>query len=94
MVRKSKKIANNGIRDITGFDNVGKVQIALKQIMDERNLSISMVHKRSKTEANTIKRYYAGENQSVDLYVLARLCCALECDISDILCYQLPDKKI
>lgn len=47
-----------------------------------------MASKRISADYQVVKRYYFNDTSSVDLQVLAKLCCALNCNISDILEYN------
>jgi len=70
----------------------GFIRIKLDEIIKSQNISINKLAFRSETQRTQIKAYLHGDIQRVDLSVLARLCYALECDLSDILEYVPPQE--
>lgn len=70
----------------------GHIELNLKEIMEEQNISINKLAFRSEMQRTQLKAYIKGEVQRVDLSVLSRLCYALECDLTDLLRY-IPPKK-
>jgi putative transcriptional regulator len=68
----------------------GYIKVKLAEIIENQNISINKLAFRSETQRTQIKTYLHGDIQRVDLSVLARLCYALECDLSDILEYVPP----
>ena len=68
----------------------GHIQIKLSELIDGQNISINKLAFRTETQRTQLKAYMRGDIQRVDLSVLARLCYALECDLSDILEYIPP----
>ena len=71
----------------------GCIKINLAEIIEAQNISINKLAFRSETQRTQIKAYLRGDIQRVDLSVLARLCYALECDLSDILEYIPPQER-
>ena len=65
----------------------GKVNIKLEQLMNDQKLSINKLSQAAGMQRYQLKRYIHNEIQRIDLQILARLCCILECSISDILEY-------
>ena len=76
------------VRGITELRDYGKVQINLKQIMDEYSISIYQMSKLTGLKYNTIKSYYINAPLTkVDLDVVAKMCYVLNCNVKDILEY-------
>lgn len=76
------------VRGITELRNYGKVQINLKQLMDEYSISIYQMSKLTGLKYNTIKSYYINAPLTkVDLDVVAKMCYVLNCNVKDILEY-------
>ena len=74
----------------------GKVRLNLQEIMKEQNISINKLAFRSEMQRTQLKQYIKNNVQRVDISVLARLCYALECSLSDLMEYIPPnnnDKK-
>lgn len=66
----------------------GKVILKLDQVVKAQEISISKLAFRAEMQRTQLKSYMKNEVQRVDLDILARLCHALECDITDLLEYK------
>ena len=71
----------------------GKVKLNLQEIMKEQNISINKLAFRSEMQRTQLKSYMKNDVQRIDISVLARLCFALECSLSDLIQYIPPDKN-
>lgn len=60
----------------------------LKDILEQKNISINKLMKDTNTDYKVIKRLMNGELLRVDIIVLARLCDYLNCKITDIFDYK------
>lgn len=71
------------------FKPFGKVKLKLKNIMEERNITIYALSKATAVEFNTIKNYVENTELSrIDLTVLAKVCYVLEIkNIQDVIEY-------
>lgn len=67
------------------------VNVQLKKILDEKNISRFKLSTDTKTKMDTINRMYYNNIYKIDLDVLARICVYLHCDISDLL--ELENKR-
>lgn len=67
------------------------VNVQLKKILDEKNISRFKLSTDTKTKMDTINRMYYNNIYKIDLDVLARICVYLHCDISDLL--ELDNKR-
>lgn len=56
----------------------------LGDILKEKNISINKLEKETNTDFKIIKRYINGEIVRPDIFVLARFCDYLDCEITDI----------
>lgn len=70
----------------------GYIKIKLAELMKEQNISINKLAFRAEMQRTQLKSYLNGDMQRIDLAVLARLCHALECDLSDLIEYIPPSK--
>lgn len=68
----------------------GKINLKLDEIMKKQNISVNKLAFRSEMQRTQLKAYRDNDVQRVDLAVLARLCYALDCDLSDLLEYVPP----
>ena len=59
----------------------------IEDILKEKNLSINKVMKDTNTDFKVLKRLLSGELVRIDIFVLARLCDYLDCNIKDIIEY-------
>lgn len=69
----------------------GKIEVCLKEIMDNKNINRNTLAKRSNTRFEVINKWYDNKVEKMDLDVLARICYVLNCSPSDILKYNNPD---
>lgn len=60
----------------------------LGDILKEKNISINKLEKATNTDFKIIKKYINGEIMRPDIFVLARFCDYLDCDITDIIEYK------
>ena len=60
----------------------------LKNILNNRKISINKIMKDTETDYKVIKRLMTGELVKIDILVLARLCDYLDCSIEDIVEYK------
>lgn len=68
----------------------GTVQLKLDTIMNENQISVNKLAFRSEMQRTQLKAYRDNKIQRIDLAVIARLCYALDCDISDLIEYIPP----
>ena len=64
----------------------------LEDILNNRNISINKLMKDTNTDFKVLKRIITGDLVRIDIFVLARLCDYLNCEITDIIEY-LQNKK-
>ena len=66
----------------------GKVDINLKQIIDDKKISRSKLSQMVALSYDLVNRYYNNKVSRVDLDVIARFCYILNCNVNDILKYK------
>ena len=71
----------------------GEVRIKLAELLEQRGISKNKLSQRAEMQRTQINRYCKNDIARLDIVVLARLCTALECDISDLLEFVPPDKQ-
>ena len=82
---------DNHVRGIVELKDYGKVEIKLKTIMDQKNISIYRLSQYANLKHSTVKNYYNNcPITRVDLDVISKLCYVLDCKIEDILEYKHP----
>lgn len=82
------------MREITAVvstDKYDDVVIKLKDLLNKKGVSRTKLTKATNANYSVIKRLYDGDLYKLDLYVIARVCYVLECEISDIIEYRQPE---
>ena len=68
--------------------NYGKVELKLKEYLDKNGISRNYLATCTGIEYPTIDRYYKNQLIRIDLTLIAKMCFALDCDISGLLYYH------
>ena len=76
-------------RDIYTLNHYGYIEINLKQIMEERNMSRNALARSVNTRFEVIDKWYHGHVEKIDSDILARICYVLECSPADIIIYKM-----
>ena len=66
----------------------GSIIINLKDIMDEKKISINQMSKLANLSSETVRKYYYNEVYLLDVDVLSKFCYFLDIDISTLLTYK------
>ena len=70
--------------------DLGKIKLHLDEIRKKKNISINKLACRAEMQRSQVRSYCNNTVQRLDMAVLARLCYALECDVTDIVEYIPP----
>ena len=70
----------------------GRCEIVLEEYLSKNKISKSSLTKTAELQYTQLQAYCKNEIQRPDLGVLARICCVLECNISDLIRYLPPEK--
>ncbi len=73
---------------VNEISNYGKIEIVLKEYMDKNNITRNALATATNIKYSIIDNYYKKKIARLDLYTLAKICYALECDLTDILVYK------
>jgi len=68
------------------------VKLVLDEILEKKNVTRYWLSQMTGIKYQIIDKYYKNRVIRYDSYLLSKFCDALECDISDIICY-IPDDK-
>ncbi|MCI8345787.1 MAG: helix-turn-helix transcriptional regulator [Clostridia bacterium] len=71
----------------------GEYIFKLQDILREKNISINKLMRETSTDFKVIKRLMVGDIIRVDIFVIARLCDYLNCNISEIIEYIPNNEK-
>ena len=73
--------------------NYGKVELRLKEVMDERGITRNQLAKRIDARFEVVGKWYKGEVEKMDLDILARICYALDCTTEDLIRYVPAEEE-
>ena len=68
----------------------GEIKLHLDETRKKQNISINKLACRAEMQRSQVRSYCNNTIQRLDIAVLARLCYALECDMTDIVEYIPP----
>ena len=68
--------------------NYGKVEIVLKDILEKKDISRNKLCTMIATNYDLVNRYYNNTVIRIDLDIIARMCFALNCNVTDLLKYK------
>jgi len=67
--------------------NYGKINLKLKEIMDQRGITRNHLARSIHTRFEVIDKWYANDVEKIDADILARICFVLKCQALDIIEY-------
>ena len=62
-----------------------EIELCVKEVMDNKGISISELSKKASIKYDIVKRYYNGEMLRYDSEVLKKFCVYLDCNIEDLI---------
>ncbi len=71
----------------------GEMTFKLEELLAKKNISKNKMMRDIETDFKVIQRIAKGTITRVDLYVLARICDYLDCNLEDIIDYKKSIKK-
>ena len=66
----------------------GKLEITLKDVLLKKGVSRNKLSTMIAVNYDLVNRYYNNRVIRVDIDIIARMCFALKCDVTDILKYK------
>jgi putative transcriptional regulator len=75
---------------LISIKDYGGIQITLKKIMDERDITRNYLARAINARFEVIDKWYNGDIEKIDTDVLARICYVLKIQPGDIISYD-PD---
>lgn len=73
--------------------NYGTIRIKLDEMIEKQNISKNKLAHRAEMQRTQLNQFCKGTVTRLDAAVLARLCCALNCKIENLLEYVPPENK-
>lgn len=74
------------------MDSHGTIHIKLNELLEESGMSKNKLSHRAEMQRTQINNFCNNKITRLDIDVLARLCAALDCKISDLLEYIPPEE--
>ena len=71
----------------------GHFDIVLAEYLSKKNISKNFLAENANLQRTQLNTYCKNDIKRPDLDVLARICYALDCDLSDIIRYVLPSRE-
>ena len=72
------------------MEDYGHFEIVLEKYLKENKISKNFLSEKANLQRTQLNSYCKNKIKRMDLEVLARICSALDCDITDILEYIKP----
>ena len=77
------------LRSIVNLGTYGNVSIHLKEIIEDRGITRYRLAKLADTRFEVVEKWCNGTVERIDTDVLARFCYILDCEITDIIKYNV-----
>ena len=77
------------LRSIVNLSSYGKISIHLKELLEERGITRYRLAKLADTRFEVVEKWCSGTVERIDSDVLARFCYILDCEITDIIKYNV-----
>lgn len=82
------KTNKDQLTGIVLIQEYGHIKVKLAELLDKRGITRNKLSTLTGTKYDIINRYYKAENiNMVDIDLFAKICCVLNCNISDLLEY-------
>jgi len=103
-VRKNETMTNTNIRNLiksqtefaeyVEYEKYGHIKVKLAEMMDRKGITRYRLRALTGLKYDTIDRYYKAKNIAyVDLDFFSKVCFVLNCQLEDLLEYQLPENS-
>ena len=66
----------------------GKVRFTIKEVMDLKDINRNQLSKLVDVRFEVANKWYNGNIERLDIDILAKICYALDCEISDLMVYE------
>lgn len=77
------------LRSIVNLNSYGSISIHLKEMIEERGITRYRLAKLADTRFEVVEKWCSGIVERIDSDVLARFCYILNCEITDIIKYNI-----
>lgn len=69
------------------INDFGKIRFKLAELMEAKGVNRNQLSTMANVRFEVADKWYRGEVEKMDLYILAKFCYVLECCVSDIIEY-------
>ena len=77
------------LRSVTNIRTYGKISINLKDLIEEKGITRYRLANLADTRFEVVEKWCSGTVERIDSDVLARFCYVLDCEITDIIKYDI-----
>ena len=77
------------LRRVANIGSYGKISIHLKERIEEKGITRYRLAKLADTRFEVVEKWCSGTVERIDSDVLARFCYILDCEIADIIKYNI-----
>ena len=77
------------LRSVVNLSSYGNVSVHLKELIEERGITRYRLAKLADTRFEVVEKWCSGTVERIDSDVLARFCYILDCEITDIIKYNI-----
>ena len=77
------------LRSVVNLNSYGKISIHLKEQLEEKGITRYRLAKLADTRFEVVEKWCSGTVERIDSDVLARFCYILNCEITDIIKYEI-----
>lgn len=82
-------ISMKELRSVVNLNSYGNITVHLKEIIDQKGITRYRLAKLADTRFEVVEKWCSGTVERIDSDVLARFCYILDCDITDIIKYNV-----
>lgn len=79
------------LRSVVSIDLYGKISIHLKSLIEKKGITRYRLAKLADTRFEVVEKWCSGTVERIDTDVLARFCYILNCEITDIIKYDVDE---
>lgn len=77
------------LRSVVNISSYGRISIHLRELIENRGITRYRLAKLADTRFEVVEKWCSGTVERIDSDVLARFCYILDCEISDIIKYNV-----
>ena len=82
-------IAMKNLRSVVNIRSYGNITFHLKEMIEAKGITRYRLSKLADTRFEVVEKWCSGTEERIDSDVLARFCYILDCEITDIIKYNL-----